>query len=236
MTNNSTDSVNHKQLLDTLNSLYQQGDYPKAQQLLKENAASFPAGVWNYNQGVLSYKQGNVPLARLYWENAKRSDLSFTGVENNLFIAKEQLGLVNIESQHQPFWSDYLDDVGTKSDQSFLVFAILTLFFLILVGVKVKRPKWRYPLFVVLLVAGLWQLEKSYDNHYLPAANQAIILKETTLREGPSAIFNQSGKIPVGLKVSLGKIQDEWALIERPEEFYGWVGLNDLKVITTEKN
>jgi hypothetical protein len=236
MTKNTNTTISKEELTRELNNGYLQGDYQKVGDLLKEHAAMFPPSIWNYNQGVLQYKQGNLPMARWYWEKAKWSDLQFAGVENNLLIAKEQLGLINIEAASQSTLSEYFESVGKKSDFALLGSALFILLLLIGIGIKVKRPLLRYSSFVLLMISAVCLTVILNERTSLTSSDQAVIVKEATLREGPSQVFTATGKIPAGLKVTLGLKQETWALIESPQEFYGWVNLSDLKMITTFKN
>ena len=228
--------MKNQELLNSLNSYYLKGDYQKVSDLLKNEGKSFPSSIWNYNQGVMYYKMGNLPMARWYWEKSRWSDFNFTGVENNLTIVKEQLGIINIETAANPILREYFDDVGLKSDLLVLSSSILLLVLLWVVKGKILRPIWRYGCFAVILIPAIYLTQLIFERSSLGVSNKAIIVKESTLREGPSQIFTETGKIPSGLKVTLGEQQEKWALISSPEEFYGWVDIEDLKMITTSKN
>jgi hypothetical protein len=53
--------------------------------------------------------------------------------------------------------------------------------------------------------------------------NEAIILKDIAVYEGPSKIFSEKGKLKAGSKVVLGEFKDGWFFIEFPLSQVGWI-------------
>ena len=67
-------------------------------------------------------------------------------------------------------------------------------------------------------------LKTFYANNY----SDAVVLTDKSLFEGPSNIFDQTGTLPAGLKVTISKERDGWLFIEFPDSYRGWVNKDDL--------
>ena len=57
--------------------------------------------------------------------------------------------------------------------------------------------------------------------------NQAIVLEQVSIYEGPSAIFEELGKLPAGLKIKWNESNHGWAKISDPINFRGWIQLEN---------
>ena len=75
-------------------------------------------------------------------------------------------------------------------------------------------------------------LNTSSQNYQLTRSQEAIILEQVSIYEGPSAIFEELGKLPPGLKVQWGKLDNGWAKIESPVNFRGWIQFNEKYIKT----
>jgi len=212
-------------LLKSFQVLYQEKKWQESYLLLSQSNFN-NTGVVQFNLGAVSLKNENFALARLHFERSKSLGFSHVGVvKNNLAIVKK-LGLESIEEPNYfvKQWGNFKSFV--PQDFVFLFVLVIIVFNLAWQYLKKGNQSFRlfFVSFLILLTSFFifqWPFESSLMSH-----NQAIILKETEIREGPSTVFDVNGKSPEGLKVTIDEVREGWGHISSPTEFSGWILLS----------
>jgi len=179
----------------------------------------------NYNMGVVAYKMNNLPLARYHWEVSQQNGFTYPGLQKNLSLVRSELGLENVEKLG-------LIEKTNATVFSYISSDVLSIFLLIsgigLFGYwwkKKIKPSWATLSVLAALFIALsgWPIIAALNSG---KSNQAIVMEEVSLHEGPSTLFDILGKVPVGLKIKWKQKNKDWGQIEQPVEFMGWVKLD----------
>mgnify|MGYP003689138199 CR=1 FL=1 len=86
------------------------------------------------------------------------------------------------------------------------------------------KRKWKYgskTLVIFLWIAAL--IPQGLYWGYYQQQMSAIVLQETPIYEGPSAVFTSPKTIRAGEKIQIDKNSDGWSLIISPQYLSGWV-------------
>lgn len=219
MSNSSTPET-----LKSLESLYVSGKLDEAIKSLITQKANFEIGPFHYNLGTLYAKKGEHAIARFHFEKAIKAGFVGDEVLNNLAYSTKSLQLDKIESDNLA-----LDVYYSSFFSSFsILLMVLGIYFLIVLILK-KMQKISLKTTAIFLVIGIIPLAlKLTLNRDL---KEAILLKKSALKEGPSAIFESHQELPAGIKLIITKPKDGWYFIKYPSHFSGWVQNADLGIL-----
>ncbi len=213
------------ELLKSLETLYLDGKYEQAQNLLLKNKIEFNEGLFHYNLGTLLAKTGKVAAGRYHFEKAKKDGYVDTKNHNNLEFVKNQLQVNDISSSEE-FSDQFIDSALALPVSIYISMTlILLIIFSLVIRFKVVMNKYLRLIFFVLAFSPL-----AFNQFYLGQKNQAVSLTELKLYEGPSKVYEEKGAVPAGAKLILGRIEKGWVFIERPLDLSGWVKLENLGI------
>lgn len=206
---------------------YEAKDWLKASQWLDSNKNILEKSVYYYNQGIVSLKLNELPLARFYFEKAIGEGMDKPEAYKNLMSVRQDLGVETVEV------NSFADVVQQKlyslvSHDFLSLLLILSMLVVCILGVLKKIKITLYGLlgiFLLMTIVTTFFLFGSKSNG-LELNNDAIVIKQIPIYEGPSAVFEQLGVLPVGLKVTVETTHNEWVKVLKPESFKGWVKLD----------
>jgi tetratricopeptide (TPR) repeat protein len=209
-------------------------DYEMISQAGLESAALY------CNMGNAFFKDGNVPMAILYYERALKLDPSYADARFNLELLNS-----GIQDRIDPVpelilktWTRklcYLADSDTWAVM-FLIFMSLALF-LVIVFIRGREAGWRrfgfFGGIVVLLTAlmclsfSLWQ-----KNDYMKADEAIVVRPVTSVKSSPSGEASTDlFVLHEGTKVRLIDQVGSWSNIELADGRQGWMRTGDLETI-----
>jgi len=213
------------ELLKSLETLYLDGKYDQAQNLLLKNKLEFNEGLFHYNLGTILSKTGKHAAGRYHFEKAVKSGYVDTNNLNNLEYVKTQLQVSDISNSEE--FSDQLLAGLMNIPVSLYLSMTLILIIGFLLMLRFKLVSNTY-LKISLLIVALCPI--ALNQTYLKQKNFAVSLKEIKLYEGPSKVYDEKGLVREGSKVLLGRIEKGWVFIERPLDLSGWVKLENLGI------
>lgn len=210
-------------VLKTVEALHNQKDYEGALRVLKDHQETISSALWHYNMGVIQAKLNHLPEARYHLLMAEKSGLASKELYQNQDLIETKLEIPRLEKALSA--TDYVIKGSLVASQG--IFTFLGLLFII-AGILSLRKKLGLTVFfssigtaIVLLAINFWV--HSWD--------QVIVLENSPLREGPSAIFEAREELPAGVKIIV-KREGEWLKVVYPSRFEGWIkdqGLKELK-------
>lgn len=200
-------------VLEAFEEYLNKGEVIKAKEILNSNQQHLESSVYFFNLGRVYAADKNWPEARIAFLKSQKM-LARKETLSNLEIIEKQMVIAELESPRSI--KDYLVNstyfLGTEM--------VLTINLLLLVG-------------------GLWMIQKSKDirklitiatmilllsalslwTHYWP---WAVAENEIHVYHGPSEIFEKVELIPQGMKF-LGLEKDSWIHVIYPSRFEGWI-------------
>jgi hypothetical protein len=213
---------------------YQAKEWLKAMQWLDNHKTQLGEGLYEFNKGVISLKLDQYPQARYHFEKAKVTGFDDPWVYKNIESIRSELGLQLIEPK--PFHEIIKTKVMSVLSLDILITVVLITFLSTMIyWFRKKIQKSFYVLSSLTLLAFFLLfivLNTSSQNYQLSKGQEAIILEQVSIYEGPSAIFEELGKLPPGLKVQWGNLDNGWAQIESPVNFRGWIQFNEKYIKT----
>lgn len=217
-------NTNTAPTLKSLESLYVKGSFDEAIQGFIAQKSNFDPGPFHYNLGTLYAKKGDYAVARFHFEKAIKAGFIGDEVLNNLAVATKNLQVEKIEADN--FFSDvYYSSLFSAFSITLMVIGIYL--FLVLLLKKLQKINTRF--MVILLVLGFLPIGiKYFLNKEL---QEAILLKKSVVKEGPSAIFESHQELPAGVKLIVTKPREGWYFIKYPTHFSGWIQNNDLGIL-----
>lgn len=219
------ENISMEPLLKSLREHYQKGEFESAKDLLLQNKDGFQKGEFHYNLGTVYSKMGNYAVGRYHLEKALTNGYESVAVKHNLSTAKSNLSVHDITT------SKSIDDVmlskGLDYGPDFYIFfSLLILVISVSLFMKKVVNRWFFATLVILALVPI-----STHQFYLKKLNIGVNFKELQVYEGPSGIFEKTGKIPSGAKLILGKAVNGWYLVERPLDYVGWVKSENLGIL-----
>lgn len=177
--------------------------------------------LFHYQLGTVLYKLNDLAKARYHFEQSQMLGMSGSEVQNNLSVLKHQLNVTGHE-QVESVTGSFTYNLYHWSNYSFLS---LVVFFILVAGVLkyYKKSKYLvlYFLLLGLLPASFWILKAR-------KVVLAVTKAETSVHEGPSAAFASVRKLGAGTKIISTKRDGDWCLVDYPENFVGWIKLENL--------
>lgn len=224
------DNLIMSEVLKSLESLYVEGRYAEAIELMGHSKDLLSAGQFHYNMGSIYLKMEEYGMARHQLEQAMSEGFLHTAALNNLQIVKQNLSAVDISLSQSPVDQVYHILYSIPFDG----YLAITLLLLLISFIVIKRnspSRWliSLPLFVIVLLSAYLNFVE------LEKKNMGIVLQEVEVLEGPSKIYKKKFSLNSGVKVLLGQEADGWRYIERPIHFSGWVDEKSLGLLRRKK-
>lgn len=228
-----TSSVGFAQ--ETARSLYDQGKYQEALDLLQKRGLSTSADF--YNAANCLYRIGKVGQALAYYEKANAMSPGNADIKFNLNLAKETLAQSGGLPRDQSFWFGTFVPIARQIPEAFvdILLAVVTAA-LALLAHRARKEKLSFqktflqPNF--LLVFGLWALVGALTAGVVMAHRAriaAVVADVGVARSGPNETFTELFKLPAGSKVELtGESRDGWQQVRFSLGNVGWIGDKDL--------
>lgn len=210
--------------LKSLESLYVNGNFDEAVKSLIAQKANFETGPFHYNLGTLYAKKGDHAIARFHFEKAIKTGFIGDEVLNNLAYSTKTLQLDKVESDNFA-----LDIYYSSLFSSFSILLMIIGFYFLLLLILKKMQKISVKSTACLLIIGLLPLGLKFILN--KDLKEAILLKKSVVKEGPSAIFESHQELPAGIKLIVTKPRDGWYFIKYPTHFSGWVQNSDLGIL-----
>ena len=99
-----------------------------------------------------------------------------------------------------------------------LIFAVIAMIVIIRKKISYKSG------LIMALIIGLTPI--AIEKVLLGKERLAITLETTKTREGPSAVFQETGELAAGSKIIVRDNSDGWYLVVAPSQLAGWVEKN----------
>lgn len=219
-------NININELSKSLETLYLDGKFEKAVDLLLENKSSLADVDFHYNMGVVYAKMGEIGPGRYHFELAMKKGYLGSDLMNNLNVIKSQIQVADI-SNSDLFFDRCINFLSTfPIAYSISITLVLIAIFLILTRVRVMESK------IVIGLACLLSIIPPVIHSYLIKDKSfAVSMYEMKIFEGPSAIYDVKTTLPAGSKFILGKSDKGWFYIDHPVELSGWVKKEDIGLL-----
>ncbi|WP_412473907.1 tetratricopeptide repeat protein [Halobacteriovorax sp. YZS-1-1] len=198
--------------LKELEELYKNKDYEAYKDLLIKNKSLFIDAQYFYNLGTAYLKLEDLGAARLYLEKSYQLGQQDKLVTNNIDYIKTQYDLGSQE----------YNLVAKGLNIPSVYYTSITLVLLLIVLVLNWRTKIHKGIIFILFIVSL--SPAIFNSIYLKATyNNAVVMKDTQVHEGPSAIFEHNQQAREGLRVIISKVNEGWSFIYWPSSVKGWV-------------
>jgi tetratricopeptide (TPR) repeat protein len=206
------------QLLKKIESLYLEKNYDEAIDLLLSNKAELGPGLFHYNLGSIYLKKGELGAARFQLEKALDQGFTHPAIFSNLRGLKNHPGLKELRVD-QSLGEKVTEGLLSLPSSYFLGLSLLLTIILLLCYRLKKLQKW--PAIIALFIISWIPVAINYI--YIDQLNEAVVLEESRVFEGPSKIYEDLGILPAGSKVVIGDISNDWYFIEYPKSVSGWI-------------
>lgn len=201
-----------------LKSQYLKGNYDEAIKNLIISKKDFHPGRFHFLLGTLYVKKGKHAAGRYNLEKAVSEGYVNTKVLHNLVTTKAQLAIDGLSTSPSFYDKSINLALDIPAQAYFSLCLIFVFFILILKRLKILRKR------SVLILAFLFSFSPIGIKYlYVDKISYAINLENTTIHEGPSKIFPESGKLKAGTKFVIGERNGDWFLIKNPLNIAGWV-------------
>jgi hypothetical protein len=203
---------------ELLKSQYLKGNYDEAIKKLIISKKDFHPGQFHFLLGTLYVKKGNYAAGRYNLEKSLNEGYINTKVLHNLVTTKAQLAIDDLSTS--PYFYDKTINFALDIPSQAYFSLSLVFVFIVLILRRLKFFKRKLILVLVLLISFTPMGIKYF---YVDKINYAINLENTTIHEGPSKIFPESGKLKAGTKFVIGERDGDWFLIKNPINIAGWI-------------
>jgi hypothetical protein len=215
--------IENNELIKQFESLYSNGNYKEAKDLLLLNKDQFALGVFHYNLGTLYLKNQEIPEARFNLELALQNGLQKPSVWKNHEYVMTKVAQNDL-AKSGSLVDNILDYSHGLSNGIFLSISLLFLILMTILFKNVTKIKFLFAAFFLLLSLGTL----GFKFLCLDKMKFALAQKEIALREGPSEIFQNFGVIPTGSKFVITKENDGWLFVGRPLSLVGWIKIENV--------
>ena len=207
-----------EELAKSLESLYTEGKFQEARELLLEHKMAYPKGHFHYNLGTLYAQEGHLAAGRYHLEKAISENFVNPMALNNLETLKGKLAVQDLSSSENFY--DQAIDFSLLVPAGLWLSGTLILFLALWVLVRIKKLVSRAAIEGVAAVA---LMPLAYSTFYLGPIDYAMTLQEAPIHNGPSKIYLSNKTLPAGSKIIVGRENNGWYLIEHPLNLSGWV-------------
>lgn len=201
----------------SLESLYLKKDFKGAKEYLLKHRDNFNSGQFHYNLGTIDLKNGDFASARYHLELALQNGHVHPKVYKNLSISTELLQVKSSEAQ-MTYPEQFLFMAKSVPQDGLISMSLILFLLMALAWYRKWMVKAAY--YWTLAITALLPLALYLA---LTQLHVGIVLKEASLREGPSAVFGETTKIPAGHKIILGEESGQWQFVHAPLKFAGWI-------------
>jgi hypothetical protein len=205
--------------------LYLKQDYKSAINAIIQNKQQFKSSIFHYNLGTAYAKLGDLGPARYHLEKAILQGMNGSAALNNLNYVKSKIE--NEDLSNSTALSDQFINYSLNIPIEGYWSITLILMLIVLLIIKIKKMTNKYLLFFLFILSLTPIL---FSNFYLNKVNTAVVMKEISIYEGPSKIFQEKGKIKAGSKVVLGEFKEGWFFIKYPLPLAGWISKENLGI------
>lgn len=212
------ENTNINGILKTLREHYLSKDYAAATKHLIKHKTDLDPGLFHYNLGTVHSKSGNLAAGRYHLEKALKHNFINTKILNNINFVEKNLNVSDLSNSKNI--SDRTIDMSLRYSAE--AYFGISLICLLAVMICFKKKILQNVIlacclaFLALAPIGIQQL-------YLKKINYAILLEDTDVREGPSAVFTSKTSLQAGSKVVVGEFESGWVYIKYPIELAGWL-------------
>ncbi len=210
-------------LLQKLQVLYTEKNFQEGIDLLIESKKQLNLAQFHELLGSFHMKLDHYAVARYHFEMAMSKGAAGQTISHNLEYVLLKLGMASSHS------------VGlierTIETISLLPFEFWATTSILLLAISLWNLRFRWKHGSKLLVVAIWLMALIPQGIYWGVfKNQvaAIVLMETPLYEGPSAVFSSPKTLRAGEKILIDKNKDGWSLIVSPSFLSGWVESQNL--------
>lgn len=219
--------ANTTELLKSLEALYLDGKGESAVQLLLENRDRLEPGLFHYNLGTFYTQLNDLGAGRYHLEKALQYEGPTTDILNNLRTVQTQLA--HQELAHSPQLSDRLLANLFELPMDYAITATLIMILLGMIIFKWRGIKSFWALGFYFLLSLTPVALTSYVSYQYDVA---IVLKESSVLEGPSALFKEKYRLSSGLKIVVEEHKDRgWYFIKKPVHLSGWIEKKSLGLL-----
>ena len=219
-------NTNINEISKSLETLYLDGKFEKAVDLLLESKNQLSAVDFHYNLGAVYTKMGELGPGRYHFELALDKGYVGSDLLNNLAVIKSRLQGVDLSLSRD--LTDQVVSFMSMVPVSYCISITLVLLLASLLIFKFKFIKSKISL-AALMILSLSPLVAHQGVLY--EKTFAVNIKEMTIYEGPSSVYDRRVTIPGGSKFVLGKTDGEWFYIDHPIELTGWVKKEDIGIL-----
>jgi len=219
-------NTNIDELSKSLETLYLDGKFDKAVDLLLESKNQLTAVDFHYNLGTVYSKMGELGPGRYHLELAMKKGYIGSDILNNLAFIKSKLQGIDLSfSQNM---SDKLLNFLSQYPVSYAISITLVLMLIFLLLFKFKKVGSKLVLGALLVLS----LSPVISHQLLLSGKSfAVNIKEMKVYEGPSSVYDVRVTIPGGSKFILGKSDGDWFYIDHPLDLTGWVKKEDIGIL-----
>lgn len=212
--------------LKTLEKFYVDKKFDEGIDFLLDHKSDLKTSTFHYYFGSFEMKIGNLALGKYHLKLAVKNGFVQEDVFHNLNVAEQSLQLQKSESslsiQDQALFTSL--NVHTEW---YILFALALSLVVLVAYWREWLSKKRWVVLGILIACAPLLVKLSWlDSHRF-----AVALKEAEVREGPSKLYEISGKLPAGLTLIIGRVYNGQVYIKSPSEYEGWVSKDTLGVL-----
>ncbi len=219
-------NTNINEISKSLETLYLDGKFDKAVDLLLESKNQLSTVDFHYNLGAVYTKMGDLGPGRYHFELAMKKGYIGSDLLNNLAVIKSKLQGVDLSLSRDI--GDQVVNFLSMVPISYVICITLVLLITSLLTFKFNYIKSKILLFSVLLLSFF---PIALQQGVLYGKTFAVNLKNMKIYEGPSSVYDVRATLPGGSKFVLGKTDGEWFYIDHPIELAGWVKKEDIGIL-----
>lgn len=219
-------NTNINEISKSLETLYLDGKFDKAVDLLLESKNQLSAVDFHYNLGTVYAKMGDLGPGRYHLELALKKGYVGSDLLNNLTVIKSKLQGVDLSMSRD--LGDQIISFLSSVPIMPVVSIVLVLMIASILLFKFKKVKSIYGL-VLLVITSLLPL--AIHQGVLANKTFAVNIKEMKIYEGPSSVYDVRATLPGGSKFILGKSDGDWFFIDHPVDLAGWVKKEDIGIL-----
>jgi len=212
--------------LKSLEELYTKKEYKQVRDRLLSQKSEIDGGVFHYNLGTIYGKLEDYAASRYNLELALKKGFQSSKVYKNLRFVQQKIPVMDIDSS--PAWLDKFMSVSANA--SYDIFLMFSLMLMLTTLFYIKRKVLRSARFIVLFL-GISLIPYLSYIFYFSTLKIGVLLNPSSLREGPSKVYEELDTLPAGSKLIFGEENSGWVLIEKPNSFSGWVQMNNIGFI-----
>ncbi|GIV33751.1 MAG: hypothetical protein KatS3mg031_1286 [Chitinophagales bacterium] len=229
-----------------------QETFQKANQLYKEKKYSAAAALYDsliqvgytspalyYNLGNACYKMGNIPLAILNYERAKKLAPSDKDIDFNLRLANLQV-VDRVEPVPELFFVRWVKNfVASLSSDAWAMVALALIWTALLAGVLflfirnqlIRQISFLFMILTVLLSLSAVLLAWNQYRHQMKRTEAIVFAKNVYVKSAPDAQSTDLFILRQGTKIKLLEHEGDWQKIQLADGKEGWIKKEAMEII-----